>query len=687
MDKKILTINDTIHGMIELTSLEKEIISSSLFNRLHDVYQNSTVYLTFPTNRTKRFEHSIGAMHLVGEMYFNSLYNSLMSGKEYVIKQFTEDANKKIKDLINKMQNESEYSTTIKVCSHLNILHNLNNFDVEKLTEKDSEDLFDCHIQKRFRLFSADNSKITSEQSNIIATIYQAVRIAALLHDIGHPPFSHITEGALERVREHLDIDNTNRIAQFKNIFDNAINLYNDETDGHMQLHEVIGIKIVHSIFDNLDKNATGDLKEQEYKRVAFRLLIGFCVSEIMANSDFWKDLHRLIDNSIDCDRLDYIVRDSNASGILGFQIEYSRIISGMQLQIRQNSAKSKEYVFAFVAKTISNIESFFLKRMELYKSIVFHHRVVKTDKLFSDVIEALSLKYLQESSEDSINESDLPNDISALWRVLKYLNTSSKDTSYQLLSWNDSCLITILKQEYFKLLDKKSKIGINNDDQILIDKLEEILINKKTYFSVIKRNYDFDVLDNACANVLIENNALEEICKMFEKQECDNLLLKNLEELNTIIKNKRKLSPFLCSSTRIFIINFISHFIINSKSDFKNLVLKCVNVAKEIFNKENKDNDGMILDIFADIKHVKNGIGENEVLLYRPHIEEDTLINLTDNSNINEILLLHEFYTPSIFIYIKKSKTDKKLNDLKFLELLGKQIGNEILQNLKKHV
>ena len=69
-------INDAIHGLIRLTDYEKRVLSSVQFNRLHDVYQNSTVYLTFPSNRTKRFEHSIGCMYLASEMFYYSLLNA-----------------------------------------------------------------------------------------------------------------------------------------------------------------------------------------------------------------------------------------------------------------------------------------------------------------------------------------------------------------------------------------------------------------------------------------------------------------------------------------------------------------------------------------------------------------------------------------------------------------------------------
>lgn len=68
--KKGIYLNDSIHGLIPLSEYEKRIISSVGFNRLHDVYQNSTVYLTFPTNRTKRFEHSIGTMKFMFRYVF-----------------------------------------------------------------------------------------------------------------------------------------------------------------------------------------------------------------------------------------------------------------------------------------------------------------------------------------------------------------------------------------------------------------------------------------------------------------------------------------------------------------------------------------------------------------------------------------------------------------------------------------
>ena len=69
-------IADSLHGSIMLSKFEKDIIVTTLFNRLHDIYQNSTAYLTFPANRTKRMEHSFGCMYLCGNIFYSSLCNA-----------------------------------------------------------------------------------------------------------------------------------------------------------------------------------------------------------------------------------------------------------------------------------------------------------------------------------------------------------------------------------------------------------------------------------------------------------------------------------------------------------------------------------------------------------------------------------------------------------------------------------
>lgn len=76
MGKKLRQVTDNVHGTIYLSEIEYNLISTPFFYRLHDIYQSSTVYLTFPSNRTKRYEHSIGTMELASELFFASMTNA-----------------------------------------------------------------------------------------------------------------------------------------------------------------------------------------------------------------------------------------------------------------------------------------------------------------------------------------------------------------------------------------------------------------------------------------------------------------------------------------------------------------------------------------------------------------------------------------------------------------------------------
>ena len=99
--EKISLIGDTVHGTIQISKIEKEIISSSIFNRLHDISQNSTAYLTFPSNRTKRFEHSVGTMYLAGQMFYYCIMNAEEEDRNRFFSMLDDIISKRSHDILN----------------------------------------------------------------------------------------------------------------------------------------------------------------------------------------------------------------------------------------------------------------------------------------------------------------------------------------------------------------------------------------------------------------------------------------------------------------------------------------------------------------------------------------------------------------------------------------------------------
>ena len=172
--KKGINLNDSIHGLISLTEYEKRIVSTIGFNRLHDVYQNSTLYLTFPTNRTKRFEHSIGTMKLCSDMFFQSLLNTT----DVTLSEFFEIFEEEYAIILDRLRQQTD------ICD-------------EKLGRL-PEALPKVELDKVRHSIIPNN--IPEQYKDMYLILIQAIRASALLHDIGHPPFSHIVEYALKAV-------------------------------------------------------------------------------------------------------------------------------------------------------------------------------------------------------------------------------------------------------------------------------------------------------------------------------------------------------------------------------------------------------------------------------------------------------------------------------------------------------
>lgn len=69
-------IRDPIHGFVEINLAEQSIVDSKPFQRLRDINQLSFTYLVYPGATHKRFEHSLGVMHVAG-VIFDRLFNDM----------------------------------------------------------------------------------------------------------------------------------------------------------------------------------------------------------------------------------------------------------------------------------------------------------------------------------------------------------------------------------------------------------------------------------------------------------------------------------------------------------------------------------------------------------------------------------------------------------------------------------
>src|ERR1700726_3414148 len=60
---------DPIHTFISLRTDERRVVDSRPFQRLRHIHQLALTYLVYPGATHKRFEHSLGVMHLASRIF------------------------------------------------------------------------------------------------------------------------------------------------------------------------------------------------------------------------------------------------------------------------------------------------------------------------------------------------------------------------------------------------------------------------------------------------------------------------------------------------------------------------------------------------------------------------------------------------------------------------------------------
>lgn len=154
----------------------------------------------------------------------------------------------------------------------------------------------------------------------------QAAKIAILLHDAGHGPFSHALESILVKDLEH----------------------------------EAISLMIMHA----LNEKFNGKLK---------------MAIDIFTGVYHKKFLHQLISGQLDVDRMDYLTRDSFFTGVIEGSVGCDRILK--MLTVHNGSLMVEE-------KGIYSIENFLVARRLMYWQVYQHKTVLSAEMTLVKILE-----------------------------------------------------------------------------------------------------------------------------------------------------------------------------------------------------------------------------------------------------------------------------------------------------------
>jgi HD superfamily phosphohydrolase len=154
----------------------------------------------------------------------------------------------------------------------------------------------------------------------------QGAKIAILLHDIGHGPYSHALERKLIKGVHHEDISIL------------ILQLLNEKLNGQLQT----AIEIFTDVYPK-------------------------------------RFLHQLVSGQLDVDRMDYLTRDSFFTGVVEGAIGYDRILK--MLTVHEGELVVEE-------KAIFTVEKFLVSRRLMYWQVYLHKTVMAAEKMLVRIIE-----------------------------------------------------------------------------------------------------------------------------------------------------------------------------------------------------------------------------------------------------------------------------------------------------------
>ena len=238
MTNKKKIINDPVYGFISITHDSCfDIIQHPYFQRLRQIKQLGLTSMVYPGANHSRFQHAVGAMHLM-HLAINTL---------------------------------------------------------------------------RYK-----NVSITNDEE-------EEAKIAILLHDIGHGPFSHALENSL-----------------VSNISHETLSAY---------------------FMESLNQQFSGKLS---------------MALDIFNDNYPKKFLHQLVSSQLDVDRLDYLKRDTFFTGVTEGAISYERIIKMLKINAGE---------LAVELKGIYSIEKFLIARRLMYWQVYLHKTVVAAEQLLMNIL------------------------------------------------------------------------------------------------------------------------------------------------------------------------------------------------------------------------------------------------------------------------------------------------------------
>ncbi len=375
--------------------------------------------------------------------------------------------------------------------------------------------------------------KIPGSDREFAQRIADGVGGAALLHDVGHPPFSHVLEGVFHTLNHAWRASGARHLTlTAEHSQDDA-----DELVGHLlehsnrPFHEIAGYALARQIL--VECGLDRELRE----------LIETILMPPAQDGSWASALHGLVDSEFDVDRLDYLMRDASRCGTEFGAIDAARLIQSFELHVPDG-----EFWIAPGLRARSAVETLLLQRTQSYRWITFHPRVIGTNLALCRAVEMLVAPRIEDVfQEESSGALPIEN---APWEDLNYLTVREGSVSKLLTreagnggvhslvrehqaelqaGADDGRLLEKLKLAWAKAtIEQGSKDG---DSQRLRTYLDVVLFRKKRFVSAWKTDEEYATVCDGLVEGGLGDQVQQALADVGENHKANDHVTRRIEE------------------------------------------------------------------------------------------------------------------------------------------------------------
>ena len=290
------------------------------------------------------------------------------------------------------------------------------------------------------------------------------IQLAALLHDVGHGPFSHLFETVLEK-SNYKDKKTRDHESWTKKIIKENIAI--------TTILQKYGNTIINDVHDVINKTYTPE------------------------------NLSSIVSSQFDVDRLDYMLRDSHMTGVKYGNFDLNWLFRCLKLKtIKQLNEDNREpidvkTIVVDKKKGLSCIEEYLLGNLYLYKHVYFHKTVKAVDSMIIGLL-LCAIKLIKNNkdigidnvvlskiafNEDLTVEEYLSLDDNVVWSWIQHWANNEVDSDLSKIAQG------LISRELFKVISiqelsraKQRKVTINIESF-----LNSKNCNSKYYFNEIE--------------------------------------------------------------------------------------------------------------------------------------------------------------------------------------------------------